>query len=152
MVLKAQAISKRNKNTCNIGCIEEEDIREDGIVEGNIDSGKVLSTFIFGVSTASKNINASSINDPVQENTNEKAAVQTQTYSAAPKGMTPPINGEHYTVKRSYAMRPSTVRKLNELKAKHQDVNILFNTIVDMSISHYYDYIFNEKGAFDSQE
>lgn len=41
-------------------------------------------------------------------------------------------------------MRPSTVRKLNAVKAEHSKVNVLFNKIVDMAISHYYNYIFNE--------
>lgn len=49
-------------------------------------------------------------------------------------------------------MRPSTVRKLNSLKAEHPDVNVLFNTIVDMAVSHYYNYIFEDNGVFSIQE
>jgi hypothetical protein len=49
-------------------------------------------------------------------------------------------------------MRASTVRKLNALKAEHPDVNVLFNTIVDMALSHYYNYIFNDNGTFSTQE
>jgi hypothetical protein len=49
-------------------------------------------------------------------------------------------------------MRPSTVRKLNALKTKHPDVNALLNTIVDMAVSHYYNYIFSEKRSFGIQE
>jgi hypothetical protein len=49
-------------------------------------------------------------------------------------------------------MRPSTLRKLNALKAEHPDVNVLFNTIVDMAVSYYYNYISNEKGTFTIQE
>jgi len=44
-------------------------------------------------------------------------------------------------------MRPSTVRKLNALKTEHPDVNVLYNTIVDMAITHYYNYIFKGVGA-----
>ncbi len=82
----------------------------------------------------------------------ESPNTQNQSYSSAPRGLTPPINGEHFTVKRSYAMRPSTVRKLNALKAEHPDVNVLFNTIVDMAVLHFYNYIFNENGTFSIQE
>ena len=32
------------------------------------------------------------------------------------------------------------------------DVNVLLNTIVDMAISHYYDYIINENRTFCIQE
>jgi hypothetical protein len=49
-------------------------------------------------------------------------------------------------------MRPSTVRKLNALKAEHPDVNVLLNTIVDMAVSHYNNYIFCEKGSFGIEE
>jgi hypothetical protein len=60
---------------------------------------------------------------------------QNQAYASAPRGLAPPVNGEHFTIKGSYAMRPSTVRKLNALKAEHPDVNVLFNTMVDMAVS-----------------
>lgn len=78
--------------------------------------------------------------------------MQNQPYTSLPRGLALPINGEYYTVKRSYAMKPSTVRKLNALKAGHSDVNVLLNTIVDMAISYYYNYIFNENGSFCIQE
>lgn len=131
MVLKAQS---RNKSTCDIECLDEYDIEEDGFIEGDIATGKVLSTFSFGMSAATADDSGTSIENPIQLNTDEKLAAQPQTYTAAPRGLTPPVNGEHYTVKRSYAMRPSTVRKLNELKARHPDVNVLFNTIVDIGL------------------
>jgi hypothetical protein len=89
---------------------------------------------------------------PVQNKAYKRLNEQDKTYASAPRGLTPPVNGEHFTIKRSYAMRPSTVRKLNALKAKHPDVNALFNTIVDMALSRYYNYIFNENGSFGIQE
>jgi hypothetical protein len=49
-------------------------------------------------------------------------------------------------------MRASPVRKLNALKAEHPDVNALLNTIVDMAVSHYYNYIFSEDGNFGIEE
>ena len=57
-------------------------------------------------------------------------------------GTTPPINGEYFTVKRGYKLRPSTVRRLHEIKAGHKDLNIYMNTIIDKAINHYYEEIF----------
>ena len=138
MVLKAQSTSIRNKSTSDIEFLDICDVDDEGFIEGDMDAGKVLSTFNFGMIPASNN--------------DKVSPMQNQTYSSAPRGLTTPINVEHYTVKRSYAMRPSTVRKLNALKAEHPDVNLLFNTLVDMANSHYYNYIFNEKGTFHNQE
>ena len=150
MVLNTQSTNRKNKSYSDIECLDEHDIDDEGFIDGDINTGKVLSTFNFGTSTASINGNAPSTQIPVQDSTAEKLTSQNQSYTTSPRGLTPPINGEHYTVKRTYAMRPSTVRKLNALKAEHPDVNVLFNTIVDMAISHYYDYIFNGSGTFDN--
>lgn len=62
-------------------------------------------------------------------------------------GITPPIDGEMFDIKRSYTFRQSTVRKLNELKAIHPDINVYMNTIVDAAINYYYNYIINENGS-----
>jgi len=150
LVLKNQSTNRKNISFSDIECLDEHDIDDDGFIDGDINTGKVLSTFSFGTSTASINGNAPSNQIPVQNNAAEKLTSQDKSYASSPRGLTPPINGEHYTVKRSYAMRPSTVRKLNALKAEHPDVNVLFNTIVDMAISHYYDYIVNGSGTFDN--
>lgn len=64
------------------------------------------------------------------------------------KGLTPPIGGENFSVKRGYQFRPSTLRKLNELKTKHPDLDVYLNTIIDAAILHYYNYIMNEGGKF----
>lgn len=62
------------------------------------------------------------------------------------RGLTPEIDGERLCIKRSYQYRESTLRKLNELKAVHPDVNVYLNTIIDAAINHYYDYIMNQGG------
>ena len=151
MILKNQSTRKIGKSIGKIECLDGE-ADDEGFIEGDIDTGKVVSAFSFGMSAASSDNKASTIKFPVQEKTKEMLGTQNQTYVSAPRGLTPPINGEHYSVKRSYAMRPSTVRKLNALKAEHPDVNVLFNTIVDMAVSHYYNYIFSENGNFGIQE
>ena len=59
-------------------------------------------------------------------------------------GMAPPIDGEFLDIKRTYMLRSSTVRKVNELKSRHPDLNTYVSTIVDMAIAHYYNHIVNE--------
>jgi len=133
---------KKNKSTCDIECLDECDIDDEGFIEGDLDLGKVVSSFSFGIDGAARNNNSS-----IQSPANETLTAENQIYSSSPRGLTPPINGENFTVKRSYTMRPSTVRKLNALKTEHADVNVLYNTIVDIAITHYYHYIFNGGGA-----
>jgi hypothetical protein len=149
LTLKTQSARKNRSKINFLDACDEED---DGFIEGGVTNEKVLSTFSFGTNTALHEAKPSSIIAPLQPVTKEAPIEQSQSYSYAPRGLTPPINGENFTVKRSYAMRPSTVRKLNALKAEHPDVNVLFNTIVDMAVSHYYNYIFNEKGTFTIRE
>lgn len=60
---------------------------------------------------------------------------------AVPNGITPPINGEAFDLKRTYAFRKSTIRKLNELKATHEDVNVYLSTILDEAITEYYNKV-----------
>lgn len=152
MVIKNQLTSRRNKNSSDVELLDVCDIDDEGFIEGDISTGKVISSFSFGMSAAPGDNKVPAIQAPAQAKSNEVLIRHNQSYSSAPRGLTPPINGENFTVKRSYAMRPTTVRKLNALKAEHPDVNVLFNTIVDMAISHYYNYIFNESGTFSIQE
>ncbi|EHI98784.1 hypothetical protein CDLVIII_2120 [Clostridium sp. DL-VIII] len=62
-------------------------------------------------------------------------------------GMAPPINGEYLDTKRTYMLRASTVRKINELKSIHPDLNTYVSTIVDLAIANYYNYIVNKGGS-----
>ena len=55
------------------------------------------------------------------------------------------VDGEAFTIKRGYKMRPSTLRKLHEIRANHKDVNVYMNTIIDEAINFYYNYFFNNK-------
>ncbi len=65
----------------------------------------------------------------------------------SPNGITPPVDGETFDIKRTYPLRKSTVRKLNELKAAHPDINAYLSTILDSAIVHYYNYIFHQGGS-----
>lgn len=49
-------------------------------------------------------------------------------------------NSEELTVKRSYTLKPSTIRKLQELKVFiYPDPNITYNEIVDEAICRLYE-------------
>ncbi len=58
-------------------------------------------------------------------------------------GSTPPIDGEAANIKRSYTLRKSTVRKINEIKSIHPDINVCVSTIVDIAIAYYHEHIIN---------
>lgn len=62
-------------------------------------------------------------------------------------GATPILDGETPDVKRTYTLRASTVRKVNELKSIHHDINACVSTIVDRALEHYYKYITEEGGT-----
>jgi hypothetical protein len=64
-----------------------------------------------------------------------------------PNRATPPIDGETPTVKRTYTLRDSTIRKINELKNVHPDINVCVSSIVDIALDHYHNYILNEGGT-----
>ena len=60
------------------------------------------------------------------------------------RGLTPPINGEKFDIKRSYQFRASTLKKLNQLKGDSDNINIYLNEIIDAAICFYYDSVFNQ--------
>ncbi|ALB46502.1 hypothetical protein [Clostridium beijerinckii] len=64
-----------------------------------------------------------------------------------PNGAAPAIDGETPNIKRSYTLRSSTIRKINELKSIHPDINVCVSTIVDIAINYYHNHIVNEAGT-----
>lgn len=61
------------------------------------------------------------------------------------RGLTPSIDGESFSVKRCYQFRPSTLKKLNQLKGESDNFNIYLNEIIDQAICYYHDSVFNKK-------
>lgn len=61
-----------------------------------------------------------------------------RTHHSQPYGITPPVDGERFEVKRTFLFRYSTIRILNKLKAEHEDVNAYLSSIVDEAIRFYY--------------
>lgn len=109
--------------------------------EEPIITGKCIASFSFSNDSTDK-INESAINISNNENTladNRKSPIV--------NGCAPPIDGEYLDIKRTYMLRSSTVRKLNELKSIHPDLNTYVSTLVDLAIAHYYEHIINEDGT-----
>ncbi|WP_315110771.1 hypothetical protein [Clostridium intestinale] len=60
------------------------------------------------------------------------------------KRKTPTIDGEEFDVKRTYMMRKSTVKMLNQLKGMSEDVDIHMSTILDIAIRHYFNSVIED--------
>ncbi|WP_026889845.1 hypothetical protein [Clostridium beijerinckii] len=64
-----------------------------------------------------------------------------------PNGATPAVDGETPNIKRSYTLRSSTIRNINELKSIPPDLNVCISTIADIAIDYYHNHIVNEGEA-----
>ena len=62
-------------------------------------------------------------------------------------GQTPSIDGETPAIKRTYTLRVSTIRRINELKHVHPDINVCVSSIVDIALDYYHNYILHEGGT-----
>jgi hypothetical protein len=154
-------IRKQNKLPKN-DFAAEEDVDVCGFTSEPIATGDCISSFSFDddfinesktdVTTNNKNkinidtssngtidFNISSITD--LNTTNQTNLLEDNRKVAVVNGMAPPINGEYLDIKRTYMLRASTVRKVNELKSIHPELNTYVSTIVDLAIAHYYEHI-----------
>lgn len=125
-----------------------------GFTSVPIMGGHCISSFSFDDDMSAEDITITNTNDysSLESNntatnisSNDKILTDNRKASVA-NGMAPPINGEFLDTKRTYMLRASTVRKINELKSIHPDLNTYVSTIVDLAIAHYYNHIVNEGG------
>lgn len=132
----------------------EEDIDVCGFdSEPNID-GDCIASFSFDSDDSNSktfNVSSGSYADKINEPVSAAAPPSSNILSDNRKtpianGMAPPVDGEYLDVKRTYMLRESTVRKVNELKSLHPDINTYVSTIVDAAISYYYEHIVNGDG------
>lgn len=136
-------MSKKINFSKEVESLDSDDYEDNGFIEGDVNFGKAIATFNFDLpATPQKNQETSPAQIVPTQSNNKEAQVQNSKPS--PRGITPPINGEQFTIKRCYQFRPSTVRKLNKLKANHEDVNAYLSTILDEAILHYYESFFNK--------
>ncbi|WP_297426577.1 hypothetical protein [Clostridium sp.] len=89
-----------------------------------------------------------SINDSIKikSSLNSSKEIFDNRRTPLPNGAAPAIDGETPTIKRSYTLRSSTIRKINELKSIHPDISVCVSTIVDIAIEYYHNHIVNEGG------
>ncbi|MFW2490218.1 hypothetical protein ACN077_16880 [Clostridium chromiireducens] len=102
-----------------------------------IDSNNVSLNLL--INSNSSNTNTSSI----KTTSNSRDTLPDNRRAPIVNGCAPPVDGEYLDVKRTYMLRSSTVRKLNELKSIHPDLNTYVSSIVDMAIDHYYNHVIN---------
>ncbi|MDU4848485.1 hypothetical protein [Clostridium sp.] len=132
--------------------------------DSNENLGECIASFSFGNSSYSDidiSSNHSSINNTEKEtlliksntekitnisNNNKSQDLFDNRTTPIANGAAPLIEGEVPDIKRTYMLRNSTVRKLNELKTIHPDINVCVSTIVDIALAHYYKYITEEGG------
>ena len=115
--------------------------------DSEADLGECITSFNF-CDNADANSNTSSDIKPaiaISNNTESQDLFDNRIIPIA-NGATPILDGEIPDVKRTYTLRASTVRKLNELKGIHPDINACVSTIVDRALEHYYKYITEEGG------
>lgn len=125
---------------------EDDEIILDGKRIKRNESSDITVQKIFEVkdtnNISKENINTSNSDKII---TADKAETNIQDQKVKTYGMTTPINGEAFSIKRGYQFRPSTIKKLNELKANSDNINIYFNEIIDAAICYYYDAVFKNK-------
>lgn len=125
---------------------EDDEIILDGKRIKRNESSDITVQKIFEVkdtnNISKENINTSNSDKII---TADKAETNIQDQKVKTYGMTTPIDGETFSIKRGYQFRPSTIKKLNELKANSDNINIYFNEIIDTAICYYYDAVFKNK-------
>ena len=110
----------------------------------NIDTSPKVTNDTMNFNICSTDEQIISSNPPNNESTlNKNNLLNDNRKAPIVNGMAPPINGEFLDVKRTYMLRASTVRKINELKSIHPELNTYVSTIVDLAIAHYYEHIIN---------
>ncbi|MGG7175709.1 hypothetical protein ACQPV1_20770 [Clostridium neonatale] len=105
------------------------------------DTEKVLPSFQNNITSSNVKTDTN-----ISNNNKSKDLFDNRTIPIA-NGATPILDGETPDVKRTYTLRASTVRKVNELKSIHPDINACVSTIVDRALEHYYKYIIEEGGT-----
>nr|WP_312289489.1 hypothetical protein [Clostridium chromiireducens] len=93
----------------------------------------------------SHNTNEVSSTNDSSNITSSMSANPSSTPTSKVRGLTPSVDGESFSVKRCYQFRPSTLKKLNQLKGESDNFNIYLNEIIDQAICYYHDYVFNKK-------
>jgi hypothetical protein len=111
-----------------------------------VNTNEVTKNVINDISPTSKSDfnNPAAINNPSELSPNDDYKLFDNRSLPIVNGCAPPIAGEYLDVKRTYMLRKSTVRKINQLKSLHPDLNTYVSTIVDLAVAFYYEHIVND--------
>jgi hypothetical protein len=130
-----------------------EDLEECGPVEDvDFSNCSVISSFSFRKEDATSGLSECKLQpsgaEPKLSVDSNKPSSGELTAIGAPKtqayGITPPVDGEYFEVKRTFVFRRSTLRMLNMIKAEHPDENVYLSSILDEALRHYYDHILTQ--------
>lgn len=102
--------NRKSKNSSKVESLDSNDLDDEGFIEGDIVTGKVLTAFSFGTNLTSHPNDESVPKVTAEKKVGKNPGAERHNYAPMPRGITPPINGEHYSVKRSYQLRSSTVK------------------------------------------
>lgn len=134
-----------------IESLDDDDLAEECMIDGELDEkvfGKAVSSFSFCEGAKPSNEPIFIAKEPAKMTFNDThPLLDNRVGKPCANGITPPVDGEIFDVNRTYKLRRSTAKMLNELKASHPNVNVYMNTIIDAAIRHYYNYIFTEGGS-----
>ena len=133
---RKRGASKASEEILSFDCEEDDEI---GFSENLERAGKVISSFSFA--NTPLEVKAELTEKPeLPENLTDNGRLQKQPY-----GTNPPVDGEHFEIRRTFVFRRSTVRMLNKLKAEHVYENIYLKIIVEKAVSFYYDFVLPNK-------
>ncbi|NFT08361.1 hypothetical protein FDF26_15075 [Clostridium botulinum] len=128
-----------NENSIQLFSIEDDLARENK----NIDDNNLIIETKEEVNKKIKSKPNTINNDSKNNNLSSNTLLFDNRKTPIANGAAPPIDGEAANIKRSYTLRNSTVRKINEIKSIHPDINVCVSTIVDIAIAYYHKHIIN---------
>lgn len=115
----------------------EEEVEVNGICE--LKGGTPIANFDFS-RDIQQPVNSDNSNNSLKKET--AALIDNRKGKKSANNMSPAIDNEPFKYKRCYQFRESTVRLLNEMKAKHLDINVYINRLIDEAIWYYYRNVF----------
>ena len=122
---------------------DEKDIINIEMQEGDEIDGEVVRELISSVyDKIYSNIDKKTI--LLNEQEGKKVDKTRKIIRGGTKRRTPAVDGEEFEIKRTYMMRRTTVKMLNQLKGLSDDVDIHMNTIIDIAIRHYFNSVIEE--------
>ena len=133
-----------NSTAKSLSVNQNDSISSDQVVNTNQVTKNVTTATSIDPNSKSEFANAIGLSDPSKLSSYDDDTLFDNRSLPIVNGCAPPIDGEYLDTKRTYMLRKSTVRKINQLKSMNTDLNTYVSTIVDLAIAHYYEHIIND--------